>query len=313
MSIKTQANLPRVSVITPSMNQGEFLEDTILSVIGQDYPRLEYMVIDGGSQDSSVEILKKYSDRLNYWVSEPDRGQAHAINKGLIRSTGEYIGWINSDDTLTPGAINRIVDFLNSNPDVSLAYGSIYHIDQSGKRIGKAQPPPGTPAFSAQTMIGDRIIIQPGSFWRRTMMENVGLLNERYHHVFDYEFWIRIILSNGCFAQISGEPLANFRLSPASKSVSNIQKSGQEELSILNSLLVDPRLSFLNIPPRQLKRQTNKAFAEAYLKIYKGLSHEPSEYAIAWKYLFSAIRVYPIFILTRFPLILSVIRHQIHL
>lgn len=196
----------------------------------------------------------------------------------MRRAHGEILGWINSDDTLAPGAIRRIVAFLNTNPLISLAYGSIYHIDQSGQRIGPSQPPPGTPVFSSKTMIGDRVVIQPGSFWRRTIMDQIGFLNENYHYVFDYEFWIRIILANGHIAQIPGDPLANFRLSPGSKTVTNFHKSGLEELSLITSLIADPRLSSLSIPPQQLRRQFNKAIAVSNLKIYKGLSHKPGQF-----------------------------------
>lgn len=304
---------PIISIITPSYNQAQFLEATITSVLNQSYPNIEYIIIDGGSTDRSSEIIQQYQNHLSYWVSEPDSGQANAINKGLYRATGEFLGWINSDDTLTPGAITRIVTFLHANPAIDLAYGSINYINLNGKRIGKIYPPPGTPTFSSQTMIGDRKIVQPGSFWRRRIMNKVGFLNESYHHVFDYEFWTRIILANGHFAQASGDPLANFRLSPGSKTVSNIHKSGEEELKLLNELLTNPYLSTLNIPPQQLRRQSSKAHAVAYLKIFKGLSHQTGQFLPAWQYLFTAIRAYPVFLLTRFPLIISVLRDQLHL
>ena len=99
---------PRITIITPSLNQGEFLEDTIHSILNQNYPNLEYFIVDGGSTDNSVDIIKKYEHRINWWVSEPDRGQSHAINKGLVRATGDIINWINSDDLLFPGALQRV-------------------------------------------------------------------------------------------------------------------------------------------------------------------------------------------------------------
>ena len=99
---------PRITIITPSLNQGEFLEDTILSILNQNYPNLEYFIVDGGSTDNSVDIIKKYEHRIDWWVSEPDRGQSHAINKGLERATGDIINWINSDDLLFPGALQRV-------------------------------------------------------------------------------------------------------------------------------------------------------------------------------------------------------------
>src|ERR1700687_6032262 len=105
-------SLPRISVVTPSFNQGQFLEETILSVLGQNYPDLEYLIIDGGSTDSSVEIISKYADRLAYWESEPDRGQAHAINKGFARATGQIMCWINSDDFFFPHVFQQLVPFF---------------------------------------------------------------------------------------------------------------------------------------------------------------------------------------------------------
>jgi glycosyltransferase involved in cell wall biosynthesis len=304
---------PLVSIITPSYNQAQFVEATITSVLNQSYQNIEYIIIDGGSSDLSSEIIQKYQQHLAYWISEPDSGQANAINKGLIRATGDYLGWINSDDTLTPGAVSRIVTFLEANPEADLAYGSINFIDFNGIPTGKTYPPRGTPIFSVQTMIGDRKLVQPGSFWRRSIMNKVGFLNETYHHVFDYEFWIRIIFANGIFAQVPGDPLANFRLSPGSKTVSNIHKSGEEELRLLTELLANPHLSTLDIPPQQLHRQSRKAYAVAYLKIFKGLSQQPRQYYQAWRYLFAAIRAYPVFLVTRFPLILSVVRYQLRI
>src|SRR3989337_3125219 len=128
---------PLVSIVTPSYNQGSFLEETIRSVLGQDYPHLEYIIVDGGSSDGSGEIIQRYSDRLAWWISEPDQGQTDAINKGFSRAKGEIFAWLNSDDTYLPGAVSEAVSFLSSHPEVGMVYGDANLIDDSGKVIGK--------------------------------------------------------------------------------------------------------------------------------------------------------------------------------
>ncbi|NVO00781.1 MAG: glycosyltransferase, partial [Geobacteraceae bacterium] len=126
---------PKITIVTPSYNQGRFLEKTILSVLDQGYPNLEYIVIDGGSTDESVEIIKKYADRLTYWVSEPDRGQSHAINKGFERATGEIFGWLNSDDWYHPGALQAVAEAFAANPDVGAVVGAGEMVDEEGKQL----------------------------------------------------------------------------------------------------------------------------------------------------------------------------------
>jgi len=126
-------DLPRVSIITPSYNQAQFLEQTICSVLGQNYPNLEYWVIDGGSTDGSAEIIQKYAGQLAGWVSEPDRGQAEGINKGLARATGEVVAWLNSDDLYYPDAIEAAVEALAANPQASFVFSDVESIDEAGK------------------------------------------------------------------------------------------------------------------------------------------------------------------------------------
>lgn len=179
---------PLVSIVTPSYNQKDFLEDTILSVLDQDYPELEYYVIDGGSTDGSVEIIKKYSHRLTGWVSEPDQGQTDAINKGFSRSTGEIMAWLNSDDLYHPGAVQSAVDFLQNNPEVGLVYGDTDLIDRQGRKIGK---------FNAQQtsysrlMRGGVYIPQPAAFWRRELWDKAGPLDPSFYFAMDYDLWVR--------------------------------------------------------------------------------------------------------------------------
>lgn len=205
---------PLVSVVTPSYNQAQFLEDTILSVLNQDYPNLEYIIIDGGSTDGSVDIIRKYEDRLAYWVSQRDQGQADAINKGWRRAQGEIVAWLNSDDTYLPGAVSTAVDYLRGQPQVDMVYGYLNTIDESGKVIWTTKPPM---HIHLDTLI-DRtdLIGQPTVFLRKRVLDQVGMLDASLHYCMDCDLWIRI----GMNLTICGIPsvIANFRAQPASKS-----------------------------------------------------------------------------------------------
>ncbi|HLA97025.1 MAG TPA: glycosyltransferase family 2 protein, partial [Anaerolineales bacterium] len=128
---------PLVSIVTPSFNQGRFLEETIQSVLAQDYPRIEYLIVDGGSTDGSLEIIRRYADRLGWWVSEPDRGQTEALNKGFARARGEIFAWLNSDDTYLPQAVSEAVAYLQAHPEAGMVYGDANLVDEHGRVIGK--------------------------------------------------------------------------------------------------------------------------------------------------------------------------------
>ena len=128
-----------VSIVTPSYNQSRFIEDTIRSVLSQDYPQIEYMIVDGGSTDGSVEIIKRYEDQLAWWVSERDQGQTDAINKGFARATGDILAWLNSDDTYEPGAVSAAVKYLQEHPEVGMVYGDCNYIDENGERDRQIQ------------------------------------------------------------------------------------------------------------------------------------------------------------------------------
>ncbi len=126
-----------VSIVTPSFNQGRFLEETIRSVLEQDYPQIEYIIVDGGSSDESVEVIQRHAGRLGWWVSEKDRGQTDAINKGFARARGDVLAWLNSDDTYQPGAVAEAVAFLQANPQAGMVYGDTNFIDGQGRLIGR--------------------------------------------------------------------------------------------------------------------------------------------------------------------------------
>ena len=181
---------PRISIITPSFNQAAFLERTILSVLEQDYPNLEYIVIDGGSSDGSVDIIRKYENRLAFWVSEPDQGQAHAINKGLRRATGDWVGWQNSDDVFYPGAFIRVAQAAKKSPRAELIIGDIQLIDEMDKVIRELKYV--RPTYESLLAEG-MVLTNQASFWRRTLHARIGWLTESLHYGFDYEWFLRVL------------------------------------------------------------------------------------------------------------------------
>ena len=206
--------LPLVSIVTPSYNQGRFLRRTIDSVLSQDYPQVEYFVMDGGSTDESVEILRSYGERV-LWLSERDGGQAHAINKGLRRATGDILAYLNSDDVLLPGAIAAVVAHLRKNPAWDVVYGNARHIDANDQVLGDYP----TAAYSLDRLLEDCCICQPAAFWRRRLMGRVGLFDESLHYAMDYDYWMRIDRAGAVFAHVP-EFLACSRVYPETKTQS---------------------------------------------------------------------------------------------
>ncbi len=208
-------NYPKITVITPSYNQGQYLEETIRSVILQGYPYLEYFVIDGGSHDGSVDIIKKYEKWITWWISEPDKGQSQAINKGFSKSSGEIIAWLNSDDIYLSNTLAYISEAANDNPDIGMFYGSAWFVDENGIKNGKYL---GTPLH-----LGKRkykfwkgwSVPQPTLFFRRSLLEKAGMLDESLHYALDYDWVIRAvkIAKYRCLERI----LANYRLHSKSK------------------------------------------------------------------------------------------------
>jgi glycosyltransferase involved in cell wall biosynthesis len=176
--------LPKITVVTPSYNQGAFIEQTILSVLGQRYENLEYIIVDGGSTDTSVEVIKRYEADLAWWVSEKDRGQSHALNKGFARATGDILCWLNSDDFFFPGVLHAVARFLETD---DLIYGDCVSFSDTGSRCLVNRPPRHDPALLGLT----DYIVQPSSFWRRSLWEKTGTLNEELHYAFDWEWFLR--------------------------------------------------------------------------------------------------------------------------
>jgi len=197
--------LPRLTVITPSLNQGKYLERALSSVLGQDYPDLEYIVMDGGSTDESPEILRRYADRLAYWVSEPDEGQSWAINRGIERATGEVVAYINSDDYYLPGAFEAALP-LFADPGVRWVAGATEYreVDGTLETFWNPRPPSGPRPLWIR---GTWYVPQASSFWRRDVFDEFGLLREDLNYVFDTEFGLRLALG-GLYPLTFDRPLA---------------------------------------------------------------------------------------------------------
>jgi GT2 family glycosyltransferase len=214
---------PRITVVTPSYRQAEFLEATLRSVLLQGYPDLEYIVVDGGSDDGSVEILERYSPWLHAWSSEPDRGQSHAINKGFRRATGEILAWLNSDDLYYPGALETVARLFDRT-GCDLLFGAMDKVEvtPTGVRpVKRSTPLDGEPIHPFPILANGRWhrfhFIQPPMFWRRWVWERTGGLDERYHYVMDRE-WCNRALALGAEPVVTDAVLARFALHPGSKS-----------------------------------------------------------------------------------------------
>ena len=177
-----------ISVITPSYNQVDYLETTIKSVLAQDYKNLDYIIIDGGSTDGSVDIIKKYADQLSWWISEPDQGQADGINKGFKHANGEIVAWLNSDDLYLPGAISSAITAFKDDPDLGMVFGRAITIDHMGRPLNRLS----FGNWKLQDLMRFRIICQPAVFMQRTVLEQVGYLDEKYHYMLDHHLWLRI-------------------------------------------------------------------------------------------------------------------------
>ena len=192
----------KFSIVTPSFNQARYIESTIRSVLDQGFSDLEYIIIDGGSTDGSEEIIKKYENRLSYWISEKDNGQSHAINKGFSRASGEIIGWLNSDDMLFPGALQRVDRVFSENPEVDVIYSNGVWIDEFDRVIRKRK----NGDFHFKTWLyGMADPFQPEVFYRRRVLEKGGYLNEEFHMLMDREWWIRLAKSGCTFMYVNDE------------------------------------------------------------------------------------------------------------
>ncbi len=215
--------IPLVSIVTPSYNQAHFLEETIRSVLDQDYPNIEYIIVDGGSTDGSLEIIERYADRLAWWVSEPDQGQTDAINKGFARARGEILAWLNSDDTYLPHAVAKQWPFLQAHPEAGMVYGDANLVDEAGKVIGRF---PARQTDYRRLRRGYVHIPQQASFFRASLWRQVGPLDPTFYFAMDYDLWVRLAR----LAPLHYTPRlwANFRLHAAANRWSPMTAAGRK-------------------------------------------------------------------------------------
>jgi len=204
----------KVTIVTPSLNQGKFIEETLRSVLLQGYPNLDYIVIDGGSTDDSIEIIRKYEPWLTYWVSEPDRGQADAINKGFDKCTGDIMAWLNSDDTYRPNALACAVSYFVENPECDILYGEAWHTNEDGHRLRPCRYV--TDPIARSYLLNVDPIVQPATFWRRGLWFKIGKLDANLVWGFDWDFYIRAHMHTKL--HYIPEFLANYRLHGIMKS-----------------------------------------------------------------------------------------------
>lgn len=220
------SQFPAISIATPSFKQGEFIERTLLSVFDQQYPRLEYFVQDGGSKDGTVEVLKKHQTRLSGWASEQDSGQSQAINLGLTKTSGEIMGWLNSDDLLLPGALHTVADYFNRHPDVDVVYGNRLLIDVNDMEIGRWI----VPGHNSAVLSWADYVPQETMFWRRRIWEKVGgQIDESFRFAMDWDLLVRFRDAGANFAHIP-RFLGAFRIHAHQKTSASINDVGHQEM-----------------------------------------------------------------------------------
>ncbi len=218
----------KVSILTPSFNQARYLEATIQSVLSQDYPRIEYTVVDGGSTDGSVDVIRKYADQIAWWVSEKDRGQTDAINKGFARATGEIFAWLNSDDTYQPGAVSAAVNYLQAHPEVGLVYSDCNYINEEGRVIGKF---PAAQTDLKRLRRGYVHIPQQTMFFRADLWKRVGPLDPSFYFAMDYDLWTRVA-ARAELKYLAGQMWANFRIHTSGKTIAADERCWPEMLRV---------------------------------------------------------------------------------
>jgi glycosyltransferase involved in cell wall biosynthesis len=229
---------PLISIITPSYNQAGFLEETIQGVLGQDYPHKEYLVIDGGSSDGSIEIIRRYAQQISYWVSAPDRGQSHAINKGFATAKGEVLAWLNSDDTYMAGALTAVAECFFQHPEVDLIYGNFIYTDFNGKALRRRHV---FSSMSYEALLYHDYLGQPAVFFRRSLWEKVGPLDESLHYCMDWELFLR--MWKICRPMHLNKVLATYRIHKNAKSNAEHSELYAQEMHLVQQRHINQRFS----------------------------------------------------------------------
>ena len=283
-----------VSIITPSYNQAPFLEQTIQTVLEQDYPDIEYIVVDGGSTDNSAEIIKKYADRLAYWISERDSGQAEAINKGFARANGEIVAWLNSDDYYMRNTISVVVRCFEQNPDAVMLYGDMLAVDGEGQTINVLK----YKQLSLEDLLCFQIIGQPSVFFRRSALEKTGLLDPSFHFMLDHHLWIRLA-QQGRILHIP-QVWSAARYHPQAKNRARATEFGREAFRVLDWVKKQPDLA------KNVSRVKRRALASAHRYDARYLLDGGQTFAalMAW---FRALFIHPPTALGRLNLFVSAV------
>ncbi len=227
-----QTDWPRISIVTPSYNQGRFIEQTIRSVLMQEYANLEYIVMDGGSSDETGSILGKYDGLLSYWQSRADDGQADALRQGFQLSRGDILAWINADDYYEPHALQQIAGYFRAHPDVAFVSGDVNLVDEQGRFMRKIYALRPSHFFAAN--MGAHGWPQQGCFWRRSAYEAAGGINPAYHFCMDLDLFTRLVKS-GHGRRLPGPAIANFRQHPASKTATQQEILHQEKARVIGA------------------------------------------------------------------------------
>ena len=287
-------SLPLVSVVTPSFNQARYLEQTMRSVLEQDHPRIEYIVVDGASQDGSVDIIRNHEGKLAYWVSEKDSGQAEAINKGLARASGEIVAWLNSDDYYLPGAVSSAVKAFELNPDAALVYGDMLAVDENGRTTNLMK----YGQFSLEDLLCFQIIGQPSVFFRRDALEKAGLLDTTFHFLLDHQLWIRIA-QHGKLLHVP-QVWSAARYHAGAKNVAKAAEFGREAFRILEWAKNQPGLAeTISGVERRARASANRVDARYLLD-----GRLPGQALKAW---FRALIIYPPVALKRMNIFVSAV------
>ena len=275
---------PKISIVTPSFNQGKFIEETIRSVLLQGYPNIEYFILDGGSSDQTIEIIKKYELWITSWVSEKDKGQASAINKGWLRATGEIVSYLNSDDIFLPNTLWQVSHFFSRHQESGMVFGDAYFVDHKSRIIGqfRGKKYDQTSLFYRTINIG-----QPATFLKRSVLDKTGYLDEELHFSMDFHLWLRISLFNSL--DYIPAFLATMRLHPGAKTVQDFQLFYQDELKSLESVFSGTYI------PDNLRTIQIAAYSHCYLRGgYRAFQlGNPKE---ARCLLLTALRMYPWFL-----------------
>lgn len=277
-------NPVRISIVTPSFQQAAFLRQTIESVLSQEVDGLEYILIDGGSTDGSLETIRQYEDRLAFWVSEPDSGQAEAINKGLKRVKGEIVAWINSDDYYLPGTFHKVLDFFDRHPEVGLIYGDLLAVDEHNRSVNLIR----YRDWGREGLTHFQIIGQPSVFFRKSVLDQVGLLDQRLHFMLDHQLWLRMsAVTPICYIP---ETFAAARYHPDAKNVARAGTFGEDAFKVVEWMKDDPFY-------REVLQNDRRRINASATRLYAFYEAEAGEWAKAFNAYGKSFWLHPIYLL----------------